>query len=131
MTPMNWIDETLADFGRRLGLAHLDCGAHGVAQLALAGGGLIAIEPVTRGDAEEVLVYVGRRAGHDAPRLLRQALIKAHHGQAGSLPVQVAMRGQGPDAMLLALLRLPAREFTPQRLDRAFDHLNRWLDALA
>lgn len=128
---MNWIDDTLADFGRRLGLGHLDCGAHGVAQLTLSGGGLIAIEPVTRGDEEEVLVYVGRRAGHDAPRLLRQALVKTHHAHAGSLPVQVALRGQGPDALLLALLRLPAREFTPQRLDRAFDHLNRWLDALA
>ncbi len=128
---MNWIDDTLADFGRRLGLDHLDCGAHGVAQLTLAGGGLIAIEPVTRGDEEEVLVYVGRRVGHDAPRLLRRALARAHHTEVGSLPVQVALRGQGPDTLLLALLRLPTREFTPQRLDRAFEHFNRWLDTLS
>lgn len=127
---MNWINDTLADFGRRLGLDHLDCGTHGVAQLALAGGGLIAVEPVQRGDAEEVLVYVGRRAGHETPRLLRRALAQAHHGQASGHPVQVAARGQGPDALLLALLRLPAREFTPQSLDRAFDYLNRWLDGL-
>lgn len=127
----NWINDTLADFGRRLGIEQLDCGTHGVAQLALAGGGLIAIEPVQRGAAEEVLVYVGRRAGHDAPRLLRQALIQAHHRHAGNLPIQVATRGQGPDTLLLALLRLPAREFTPQSLDHAFDTLNRWLDELA
>ena len=127
---MSWIDDTLADFGRRLGLGSLDCGAHGVAQLALAGGGLIAIEPVRRGDVEEVLVYVGRRAGHDAPRLLRRALAQAHHRQAGAQPVQVATRGQGPDTLLLALLRLPVREFTPQSLDGAFGALNRWLDGL-
>ena len=126
----DWIDDTLADFGRRLGLDRLDCGAHGVAQLALAGGGLIAVEPVRRGDAGEVLIYVGRPAGHDAPRLLRRALALAHHGQAGAQAVQVALRGQGPDALLLALLRMPARAFTPQSLDRAVDDLNRWLDGL-
>ena len=90
----DWIDDTLADFGRRLGLDRLDCGAHGVAQLALAGGGLIAVEPVRRGDAGEVLIYVGRPAGHDAPRLAgvpqiasaHPSPLSAHAGFFGSRP---------------------------------------------
>jgi type III secretion system chaperone SycN len=127
---MNWVNDTLADFGRRLGIASLGFGEHGVARLALPSGGWIAVEPVRRGEVDEVLVYMGQPLGFDAPKRLRQALEKAHFSDAGALPVQLASRGKGPDTVLVALTRLPARGFTPQALDHALDTLTRWLEAL-
>lgn len=127
---MSWVNDTLAEFGRRLGIASLGFGAHGVAQLALPSGGWLAVEPVQRGDADEVLVYLGHPLGFDAPRRLRQALERAHFGHGGAFPVQLASRGQGAQTVLVALTRVPAREFTPQVLDQAFEALNRWVEAL-
>ncbi|MES2480724.1 MAG: hypothetical protein V4609_01905, partial [Pseudomonadota bacterium] len=47
---MSWINDTVADFGRQLGMPQLDLGDHGVMQLAFASGGLLAVEPVQRGE---------------------------------------------------------------------------------
>lgn len=127
---MGWIEDTVADFGRRIGLPGLDFGTHGVAQLAFDSGALLAVEPVERGGRGEVLVYLARPLGHEAPRLVRAALKRAHFDQAGAMDVQIGTRGQGPDTLLVALTRVPEREFTPQALERALDHLNRWLDSL-
>lgn len=127
---MTWVHETLADFGRQMGLPDLDFGQHGVAQLQLESGGLLAVEPVQRGDAAEVLVYLGRPLGWDAAPLLRRAAQRAHHSEAGAWPVQLAVRGDSPDALLLALVRLPEREFTLQALGQAVDYLGRWFEQL-
>ena len=127
---MGWIEDTVADFGRRIGLPELDFGTHGVATLSFDSGALLAVEPVQRGACGEVLVYLGRPLGYDAPRLVRAALKRAHFDQAGSMDVQIGTRGQGPDTLLVALIRLPEREFTPQALERALEYLNRWLDSL-
>lgn len=128
---MNWIHDTLADFGRRLGITDLGLGQHGAAQLQLQSGTLIAIEPVQRHGQEEVLVYVGRPVGHQAGRWLRAGLERLHFRHGGPFALQVAVRGQGPDALLLCLARVPAREFTPQMLDRCVDVLVQWHDGLA
>ena len=127
---MSWVHDTVAEFGRQLGIEGLDFGAHGVAQLQLQSGGLLAVEPVRRGETDEVLVYLGRPTGFDAAGLLRRALVKAHHGQAGAMPVQVALRGDFPDALLLALVRMPERDFTLQSLGQALDYLRRWHEGL-
>lgn len=127
---MNWINDTLAEFGRRLGLASLGFGSHGVARLQLSSGGWLAVEPVQRGGTDEVLVYLGHPLGFDAPRRLRLALERAHFSQAGSFAVQLASRDQDGQAALVVLTRVPAREFTPQVLDQAFEALNRWVEAL-
>ena len=128
---MSWVNDTLSEFGRQLGLTDLNFGEHGAAQLVFQSGALLAVEPVTRGDIDEVLVYVSRPVGFNGPRLLRQALVKAHFKEAGVLDIQVSTRGQGSDLALLALVRMPARNFTLQTLDHAFDYLNRWHDSLS
>ena len=125
---MSWIQDTVADFGRQLGMPQLNLGDHGVMQLVFASGGLLAVEPVQRGGQDEVLVYLGRPVGHQAPALVRVALAKAHLAKGGPWPVQTALRGNGPDAMLMALVRLPQRAFTQQVLSQAVDYLTRWLD---
>jgi type III secretion system chaperone SycN len=127
---VSWVHETLADFGRQMGLPDLDFGTHGVAQLEMESGNLIAVEPVQRGDAAEVLVYIGRPLGYDGAPLLRRALARAHHAEAGAMPVQVAVRGEAPDAVLLVLVRVPERDFTLQSLGQAVDYLGRWYEGL-
>jgi len=128
---MSWVHDTLSEFGRRSGLSDLGFGSYGVAQLVFQSGDVLAVEPVSRGDVEEVLVYVSRPLGFNGSRLLRRALIKAHFKEAGALDIQVSSRGQGPSLTLLALVRMPARDFTLQTLDHAFDYLNRWLVGLS
>lgn len=125
---MGWIEQTLADFGYQLGIEGLDFGPHGVAQLQLASGGFIAVEPVRRGQVDEVLVYLGRPVGHQAAPAVRLALSRSHWRQGGPLAVQVGLRGTGSEAHLLALVRLPERTFTAQSLAHAVDYLGRWLD---
>ena len=127
---MNWVHETLADFGKRLGLTNFGTSAHDVAQLRMASGALLAVEPVQRGEIDEVLVYLGQPVGFEAAHLSRQALEKVHFSNGGSFPLQIATRGEGAERMLLMLTRIPEREFTPQILEQAVDYLNRWYDEL-
>jgi type III secretion system chaperone SycN len=124
---MNWLHETIEQFGLQLGLPSLSLGAHGVAQLELQAGGLLAIEPAP-GPAGDVLVYLGRPLGFDAGTALRSALARAHFGNAPPIPVQVGVRGEGPDALLLALVRVPQREFTLPHLNRVVEFLGHWMD---
>jgi type III secretion system chaperone SycN len=124
---MSWVNETLAQFGQQLGLPLLELGTHGVAQLELQAGGVLAVEPAP-GNVAEVLVYLGRPLGFEGGAVLRNALSRAHHGNAHPMPVQVAVRGDGPEALLLVLVRVSEGEFTPQTLGRVVEYLGRWSD---
>ncbi|WP_263768599.1 hypothetical protein [Propionivibrio soli] len=128
---MNWVHETLAEFGRQIGLTGFAPGTHGVAQLRLESGGLLAVEAVTRGSSDEVLVYLGQPMGFDADRLRMAALEKVRETRGGPYAIQVATRGDGPQAMLLMLVRVPERQFTVQTLGQAVDYLGRWFADLA
>ncbi|MGE0329459.1 MAG: hypothetical protein AB7P37_02065 [Ramlibacter sp.] len=121
-----WIDDILRQFGEQLGLPGLGLGPHGVAQLELQAGGLLAVEPAP--DGADILLYLGRPLGFDGNTVLRNALVRAHHTAAHPTPVQLAVRGDGPDALLLVLVRVPAREFTIHSLCRAVEYLGRWSD---
>jgi type III secretion system chaperone SycN len=124
---MSWIDDTLAEFGEQLGIPSLQLGAQGVLQLELQAGGLLGVQ-LAEGASGDVLVYLGRPLGFDAGTVLRNALAHAHHASASPMPVQVAVRGEGPEALLIALTRVPEREFTLQALTGIVDYLGRWSD---
>lgn len=128
---MNWVDDTLAEFGRVAGLPGLAPDASGAVQLSLGSGAVLGIQPVQADDSSEIVVYMGRPVGLDKDRLLRQALSLAHWRNAPALPVQVALRGEGPDAKLLAAVRLSQRQFTLPSLTHAIDFLIAWLDKVA
>ena len=127
---MNWVHETLSEFGRQLGLAGFALGTHGVAQLRLASDGLLAVEPVQRGTIDEVLVYLARPLGYEADELRLRALEKVRATRQGPYPVQVATRGDGPQAQLLMLVRLPERAFTLPTLMHVVDYLEHWFGDL-
>lgn len=129
---MSWIDDTLREFGQQLGMSTLEVGQHGAAQLVFQSGAVLTLEPVTRQDIEEVLVYLSRPMGFAAPQLRRRALMNTHFKEASQVHnVQVASHGKGPDSHLIALIRVPARGFTLQSLDQAHEHLSRWHDKVS
>lgn len=125
---MDWIRDTLQEFGRQIGMGQLEFNRHGLLQLSFPSGGFLAVEPSQPGAPEEVLVYMGRPVGHRAAGLLRTALTRAHAVDGGAPFVQVGLRGDGPDAALIALARLAERSFTPQTLSMTVQYLDRWLD---
>ncbi len=127
---MGWVDDTVAEFGRSVGIPGLRFSEHGNLQLKFATGGLLVIEPVRRGDTDEILVYLGEPLGFNGARRVMLALSKVHFGNVGVRDVQIAVRGEGADALLLALIRIPEREFTPQNLGQAMDFLHQWLSSV-
>lgn len=130
---MNWVHDTLAEFGRELGLTDFGLGAHGVAQLKMQSGALLAVEPVRRGkenSVDEVLIYLGQPLGFEAATLRRRAMEKVHFSHGGPFSVQIATRGEGPQTMLLMLVRMPERAFTRQTLGHVVEYLNRWFAEL-
>lgn len=125
---MKWIHDAVADFGRRLGIDTLALDSHGLVQLQFESGDLLAVEPRRREEIDEVLVYLLRPGARTLSRSIRRGLAKSHYTEGGTLPVQVAMRGSGPEASILALVRIPERELTAQNLAMAVEHLGRWVD---
>lgn len=130
---MNWVHDTLAEFGRELGLTDFGLGTQGVAQLKMQSGALLAVEPVRRGkvaSVDEVLIYLGQPLGFEATALRRRALKKVHFSHGGPFALQIASRGEGPQAMLLMLVRVPERAFTRQTLGHVVEYLDRWFAEL-
>ncbi len=126
---MSWVHDTLAEFGRELGLTDFGLGSHGVAQLQMQSGALLAVEPVRRGSTngvDEVLIYLGQPMGFEAATLRRRALEKVHFSHGGPFALQIATRGEGAQAILLMLVRLPERAFTRQTLGHVVEYLERW-----
>lgn len=125
-----WITDAVQEFGRHLGIDNCQLNARGGLQLALQNGGLLAVEPVHRGQLCEVLVFASRPTGYHAAAMLQAGLAKAFDSPKGPSPVQVALLGSGPEASLLALVRLAERDFTLSTLERSVDFLQRWLAEL-
>lgn len=134
------LHDTLAEYGKQLGLAALAPNAQGAAQLLTDSGRTIGVEwaepehPGTSASAaEEVLVFLRQPVPGASEGLFRRALAKAHFSQGGAYPVQLGLLDDpqgGPGLQLTVLTRVPIRQFTPQTMGHAVDFLTRWLDAL-
>jgi len=127
---MGWVESTLQEFGRQIGVSDLGFGSQGVAHLQRADGGFLAIESARRGPYDEVLVYLGHPLGFNAGELVRGALDRVHFSHAGAWDLQIGTQGQGSDTVLIVLTRIPERAFTLQSLNAAIEHISRWLEAI-
>lgn len=127
---MDWIADTLAEFGRQMGIEDLQADTEGRLRLAFDNGNQLAVEQVEREGQDELLLYWVVPVGYQAGAWVRQALSRCHAEGPSRWPVQVGLRGAGAESLGVVLLRTPARGFTPQTLGQAVDHLRRWLDAL-
>lgn len=125
---MNWIHDTLSEFGEQLGIADLRLNAQGVVRLAWDTDALLTLELAQRREQQEVLVSIGRTVGHEAGQSARTALTGAHFTAFAPLDIQLAMAGGGAETLLIATTRLPARSFTPSQLSHAVRTLSHWLE---
>lgn len=116
---MSWIDQTLDDFGRGIGLAPLRLDANGLVSLRIGTDHRLDLRVLE----EEVLVLLARPLHTtDRPAVLRRALVACHLRHGWSLPVRA---GLTRDRQLAYIIRLPAREFRLPALEQAYDLLNR------
>ena len=126
---MDWMADTIADFGRQLGIENLRLNAQGSVRLELAGRPL-TLESQERQGHQEVLVCIGCTVGHQAFERAQIALGRAHAENFPPMDLQLALSGHGPDTLLIAITRLPARAFTATALSSAIQGLQRWFDGV-
>ncbi|MEC4720741.1 hypothetical protein RY831_16375 [Noviherbaspirillum sp. CPCC 100848] len=122
---MHWVQQTLADFGKSLGMDGLSFSEQGMASLQFQSGSQLGVELVN----EEVLVYRIQPTPFPSPELRGKVLRQADFRQGGQFPFQVGMKGVGQEAVLVVLVRVPVRDFTLPMLERVINGLNsRWVD---
>lgn len=126
--PSPWIRDTVSEFGRQAGIADLQLSSTGSLRLRLDSGDLIVLEALPDPTPELTLLYLVRPVGHQLGALLRAALGRAHHQEAGPYPVMVGCQGSGAEAVLVAGIRQAERAFTAQSLAHAIEFLGRWMD---
>lgn len=115
---MTWVAQTIAEFGRTVGIEGLALDGNGLAQLALAGGGSLSLEA----GEDELLVYMVRPVSpHDTDARLR-ALGLCRSDRPWQWPVQTGRHGEDG---LIFLVRLPEREVSLSSLEQALDTLTR------
>ena len=113
---MSWLDETLADFGRRLGMGELRFGTGGFVQFALSEGGLLGIAQ----SPGEVRVWLARPLARSDRGAFERALVQCDFRRRPALALQAGLRG---DDELVLLARIPERDFTTPMLERALELL--------
>ena len=115
---MSWLDETLADFGRRLGVGALSFGQAGFVQLSLSQGGMLGVA-LAEG---EVKLWLARPVEASQRAALERALVECDFRRRFPFPLQAGLQG---DAELVLLARIPERDFTTPSLEQALDALTR------
>ena len=117
---MNLIAETVAEFGRSIGLPDLRLRANGGVVLALQSIGTLAID-VGGPTQESVIVSLSRPFEASAAPDSRRLLTLAHYRSRSPLPVQV---GIARDHLVLAVV-LPQEEFTLAKITEVIRMLDR------
>lgn len=116
----------LRAFGEELGIAGLSFDARGCMTMQTESGRQLGIERA----GHAVLLHLSHPVSYEAPDWLLRAWKRAHHSQAGDVPIQVALRERNGERRLLALVRIHESEFTALGLRQTLEYLSRWLDAL-
>ncbi len=115
---MSWLEDTLRDFGARLGLSGLEFRDGRFAQLSLGNGGMLGFEHA----GAEVLVYQSRPLDYDMAASLEAALAACDARDQPAYVLQAGLRGERE---LVLLARLPERQFTVPALEQVMDTLAR------
>ena len=109
---MNWVEDTLRQLGRTIGIDDLAFNAQGVCCLSLQKSGDLYIEK----REGEVFVYLARRIPYLDERVMERALSLCHFRNTRSLPVVAGLKG---DDELIFLTRRRAEELTLPVLEEA------------
>ena len=119
-------ESTLREFGESASLPGLSFSDQGHVSLQLEFGRRIRIEH----SENEVLVGMAQPAPYDAADRLLRAWKRAHYTHYNGHAVQAALQESNDGSYLLALVRVPANDFTVQRLQRSIEFLSSWLDII-
>lgn len=120
----DWIDETVAAFGRSIGIQGLDFDNNGVICLEIERMGVLFME--SRDDG--VLVYLARQMSGEANGWEEKALKLCHY--KNGWPRQVYC-GLTDDDRLVLLTRIPGREFVQAELEGTIALLSKIHDQVA
>jgi len=123
---MNWVNQTLMEFGRGIGIQQLQFDDKRVVQLQLQSGLRLAIEHID----ERMLIYVIHMLAFEDEIFKLRALQAADFRRGGAYPLQIGLAGSGVESTLVVLTRLPERRFTLPELNSALDYLCHWVDEL-
>jgi type III secretion system chaperone SycN len=113
---VNWLEQTLHDFGRQLGLGELRLDGNNSAELALGQGGTLGFEHA----GGEVLVYLSRPLDYDTAAAYEEALRACDFRDSPAYALQAGVRGERE---LVLLARVPERQFTASALEQVLDIL--------
>jgi len=112
-----WVEQTLAEFGRSMGLENLEFTPQGTANLKFERLGQLYFE---RSEGH-VLMYLAREITHIDMKVLRKALALCHHREQTPFPLQAGLNQNH----LVFLVRIREQEFIPTTVERAIQYLDR------
>jgi type III secretion system chaperone SycN len=116
---MSWLDDTLAEFGGRIGVPDLAFGPGGFVQIALGQGGMLGI---AQSDGGVMQVWLTRPVERAQRAALERGLVECDFRRGQPFPMQAALHG---DDGLVLLARIPERAFTTPALEQVLDALTR------
>lgn len=118
---MAWIEQSISEFGRSIGIASLTLDADGGLRLGTESGGAIEVHHQRDFEPPVVLVMVSEPVGFSRSKRLRAAVRLADFRRSPGLPLLVALDG---DQLVLAT-RMDERSFSHPALEAALDQLDR------
>jgi len=121
---MNWVDDTIDEFGKQMGLSGLTLNDQGIARLSFEKMGALFIER----RADEVLVYLVREMASVDGRILCRVLELCHHRNQHPFTVQPGLR---EDRGVIFLARIPESDFQLPTLERVVGLLNELHDRVS
>ncbi len=116
---MNWVEQTISEFGNSIGLPSLTLDYTGKVRFSLQQGGSIAIQHLPDLALPEVVVTRSEPISYATPQLFRQALRIADFRNPSSWPLQA---GCNQRELFLAM-RIPERAFVMNVLEQALAQL--------
>jgi type III secretion system chaperone SycN len=118
---MAWIEQSISEFGRSIGIASLALDAGGGLRLGTESGGAIEVHHQREFQPPVVLVMMSEPVGFNRAKRLRMAMRLADFRRRLTVPVLVALDA---DQLVLAT-RMDERAFSHPALESVLDQLER------
>lgn len=124
---MSVLTQALTDFGRDIGIDHLQERPEGGVQLRLENGDVLGVQQ----QAEEVLVHYAHACSFDAPSRLLRAMKLSHAVTSDAAMVQVGLRETPQACWLVLAQRVPAMGFNARQMHQVLGYLQECLHQTA
>jgi hypothetical protein len=116
---MNWVEQVVAEFGRRIGIPQLAFDHDGALRLDTGDLSSISLFYKPSEAASDVIIYRTTPANYLTAQQYRHALKLAHYRFARRWPLQIAY----DQRELIVAFRIPERSFMLSDMEKALDDL--------